>query len=307
MADADVRLERELFYRSFFGSSAGQSPSMLDRLNYVLDERDVKAGDVLFREGDVADRLFFVSSGGVRMSREGSRPYRYSGRWIVGGIDILDRRPRRRTATMLADARILSARSSDWFDTIEETMEVPRDLITMQLAGSARHVARLAPDPFEPTGPSVPPPEQRLTLFARLVTFFDGSVMGKAGVQTLSSLADVSDEVRLEPGEILIDAEAPRQHVYVVAHGAIETTHLDPVMQGTFGRTSFVGGVCATSTGWSAKAIEPSVVLALPVEEWLDAMSNFELFRCTMAWAGRERERVTEALAERATSELVVE
>jgi CRP-like cAMP-binding protein len=307
MPEDRVRLVRELFLRSFLGGPAGPSTAMLDRLSGALDEREVAAGDVLFREGDVADRLYFVSSGKVRMSREGHRPYLYSGRWIVGGIDVLNQRPRRRTATVLTDASILSVRGDDWFDTIEETMEVSRDVIAMQLAGTSRHIARLAPDPFEPPRPSSPPPLHRLSLFDRLMTFFDGNVLRRAGVQTLSILAEVCEEVRLGPGEALIGAQTQRDHVYIVAHGAIETHHVDPVMHGTFGRSSIVASVCATSLGWSAHAKEPSLVLALPIEEWLDAMSYFDLFRCTMAWAGLERERVTETLAERATSELVLE
>jgi CRP-like cAMP-binding protein len=306
MPDEHVKLVRELFLRSFFGG-ASVSPAMLARLSDVLDEREVDAGHVLYREGEVADRVFFMNSGRVRMSREGMAPYVYSGRWIIGGIDILNRRTRRRTATALEHTSLLSVRSDEWFDTIEETLEVSRDVIMMQLAGTARYLARLAPEPFEKARPSSPPPAHPLSLFERLVTFFDGPILRLAGVQTLSILADACEEARLRRGEILLEPQTPRDHVFVVAHGAIETTHIDPVMRGTFGRSSFVGGAFATATGWSARATEPSVVLALPIEEWLDAMSYFDLFRCVMAWAGRERERITEVLAERGTTELVLE
>ena len=306
MPDGHARLVHELFLRSFFGGP-NVNPAMVDRLSGILDEQEIAAGHVLFRQGDVSDRIYFMSTGSVRMSRDDQRPYVYSGRWIVGGIDILNQRPRRRTATLLADAKVLSVRSDEWFDAIEETMEVPRDFIAMQLAGTARHIARLAPEPFEPPRPSPPPPPHRLSLFERLVTFFDGPELRLCGVQTLSILADSCEEVRLEPGELLIDAQTLRDHVYVVGHGAIETTHVEPSMRGTFGRSSFVGGVCATSMGWSARASAPSVVLALPIEEWLDAMSYFDLFRCVMAWTGLERERVSETLAERTITELVLE
>ncbi|MEO7095638.1 MAG: cyclic nucleotide-binding domain-containing protein, partial [Polyangiales bacterium] len=90
MPDDHARLHRELFLRSFFGG-ANSSPLMLDRLSALVDERDVPAGHVLFREGDAAERLYFVTGGGVRMSREGHRSYLYAGRWLIGAIDLLNR------------------------------------------------------------------------------------------------------------------------------------------------------------------------------------------------------------------------
>lgn len=307
MADAGVRLSRELFLRSFLGGPAATNPWLLDRLTSILEERTVHAGEVLYREGDPADRLHFMANGRVRMSRGGLASYVYSGRWIVGGVDALAGRVRRRTAVTLADSALLTARSDDWFEVLEDTLETARDLIGLQMAMSAKFYERIAPSPYpEPAAPT-PVPSRRLSLFDRLLVYFDGAIVRKAGVQTLSILAEASEEVRLAEGEELLAADASRDHVFIVAHGHVQTTQENPGMQGIFGRSSFLAGLSATSKGWSARAMAPSVVLALPIEEWFDAMTHFDLVRCVMAWSGLERERVVETLAERSTTELVLE
>lgn len=301
-------LSRELFLRSFLGGAATASAPSLDGLSRVLQEVELHAGDVLFREGALSDRLYFLENGRVRLSREGHKPYVLAGGWIIGRVDVLADRPRRRTATILTDAKVLSVRREDWFDWVEDTLELARDVMGEQMNAAAEDYARLAPEPFAPPWPSPPIPSEPLTLFDRVLAFFDSPVFRKAGVQNLATMAEAAVEVRLAAGEELIVEGAPRDHLYVVAHGCVETTHFSPVpMKGQFGRASFVGGVAARSITWSARATEPSVVLALALEDWFEALSLFDLVRCTMAWIGLEAERINETLAERAEEELVLE
>jgi CRP/FNR family cyclic AMP-dependent transcriptional regulator len=78
-----------------------------------LDRQDVTRGDVLFREGDVGDRVFVVLSGKVKIGRQSA-----DGREnllsvmgpgdLFGELSLFDPGPRTATATAVTDASLLS-------------------------------------------------------------------------------------------------------------------------------------------------------------------------------------------------------
>jgi CRP-like cAMP-binding protein len=293
MFEGRGNVTRELFLRSFFGGAVSPSPWLLSRIAPLLEAGEIGEGEVLFREGETPDRIYFVEDGLFRLTREGASPFRYRGRWILGGVDVMAGRPRHRTATALRATSLVSVRGADWLDAMEDTFDVARDVVTMQSGFTARLYAKLR-EPFPAARPTTQPPARSLSLFDRLLVFFDAPVLRKAGVQTLSILAEVTEEIRLAQGELLIDREARRDRIFLVAHGRIDTTH-----PGQFGRAGFVGGASFLVPGWEARAAMPSVVLALPVEDWFDTMEeHFDLVRCAMAWNALERERIYESLAD---------
>lgn len=293
MLESKVAISRELFLRSFFGAAVSPSSWTIDRLTRIIEESEVREGDVLFREGDAPDRIYFVENGDLRVTREGAPSFRYRGRWVLGIIDLLADRPRRHTLTVTKPSRIASVRGEDWLDIIEETLDVAKDAVSAQLGATARLYAKLPEPRFPPPEASPPPPALRLTLFERLLAFFDSPILRRAGVQTLSILAESSREIRLAAGETLASGASRPEDAYLVSHGEIATSQ-----PGRFGRGTFVGGAALLSAGWEARATVPSVVLALPFEEWFDAMEeHFDLARSAMTWNALERERIYEALA----------
>lgn len=293
MLETKVAISRELFLRAFFGASVSPSTWTIDRLTRIIDESEVRAGDVLYREGEAPDRIYFIERGFLRATREGGPSFRYSGRWVLGMIDLLAERPRRHTLTALEPTRIASVRGEDWIDIIEDTLDVAGDAVAAQLSATARLYPKLGEPKFPPPPPPALPPPNPLTLFERLLAFFDAPTLRRAGVQTLSLLAESSREIRLAPGERLIDAKARRDDAFLVSHGEIETSQ-----PGRFGRGTFVGAAALMTPGWEAHAVAPSVVLSLPFEEWFDAMEeHFDLARSAMTWNALERERIYEALA----------
>jgi CRP-like cAMP-binding protein len=293
MLESKVAISRELFLRSFFGAAVTPSSWTIDRLTRVIEESEVREGDVLFREGETPDRIYFIENGNMRVTRAGAPSFRYTGRWVLGMIDLLADRPRRHTLTALKPSRIASVRGEEWIDIIEDTLDVAKDAVAAQLGATSRLYAKLEVPRFPAPEPSPPPPAARLTLFERLLAFFDSPILRRAGVQTLSLLAESSREIRLEAGERLTNGSARPTDAYLVAHGEIETSQ-----PGRFGRGTFVSGAALLSAGWEAHAAVPSVVLALPFEEWFDAMEeHFDLARSAMTWNALERERIYESLA----------
>jgi CRP-like cAMP-binding protein len=48
----------------------GIHPKGLERIASICSERSYRAGDVVFREGDVGDKLYLILDGKIRISRE---------------------------------------------------------------------------------------------------------------------------------------------------------------------------------------------------------------------------------------------
>jgi CRP-like cAMP-binding protein len=99
--DRDGRITRELLFAAFVGPARDtDDPRVLDRLVASVKAQTLRPGDVLYREGDAADHVHFMTEGRVRLSRAGSADWVYEGHWVIGTTDVLAGRPRTRTAVV---------------------------------------------------------------------------------------------------------------------------------------------------------------------------------------------------------------
>jgi CRP/FNR family transcriptional regulator, cyclic AMP receptor protein len=83
--------------------------------------RDYKAGDVVFKEGDVADALFIIQSGEVEI-RLGNRVLeklpQYS---IFGEMALIDASPRSATAAAASDVKLVPVTEKQFLFLISNT------------------------------------------------------------------------------------------------------------------------------------------------------------------------------------------
>src|SRR5262252_8428844 len=118
------RITRELLFAAFAGpSTETDDPRMLDRMASAVEEETVAAGHVVYRAGDEAKHVHFMSEGRMRLSREGAPDWVYQGRWVVGTTDVLVGRRRTRTAVMETSARLFRLRSERWFEVMHDRPE----------------------------------------------------------------------------------------------------------------------------------------------------------------------------------------
>ena len=83
--------------------------------------RDYKAGDVIFREGDVAQELFIIQSGEVEI-RLGNRVLEKLPQYgIFGEMALIDAAPRSASAVAASDVKLVSVSEKQFLFLISNT------------------------------------------------------------------------------------------------------------------------------------------------------------------------------------------
>lgn len=121
-------VEKVLFLRGaeLFASLSGED---LARIALLADEDTRVAGEEVFHEGDVADALYVVVEGRVRVLRAGSLVAELGEREVFGEMALLDPAPRSATIQAATDAVLLRIRREDFQDLLAEELEVARAVI----------------------------------------------------------------------------------------------------------------------------------------------------------------------------------
>ena len=95
----------------------------------VAREEEHAAGSVLFHEGDPPENLFVVLSGKIRLLRGG----RVFGEALsgepLGTWSLFIDHPRRATAEVVEDARMLVLDREDFYEVLAERVEVTRSMV----------------------------------------------------------------------------------------------------------------------------------------------------------------------------------
>jgi CRP-like cAMP-binding protein len=299
-----ARVSRELFLAAFGAELGRMVPATIDRLTWLLEEEDVLSGETLFAEGEAPECFYFLREGRIQLVREGSAPRTAKGPAVVGMSDALLDRPRSRTAIVLADTRIMRVRIDDWVELLDDSFELTR----ASILSSARRVALLEEQlldmgivPWTTSGGVSQAAGPRLGVIERLAALMDALPLRQAGVQTLSDLALVADELTFEPGDVLFDRGAKRDRVFLVVQGEVAATRRPSDVEWTFGPGHIVCGAAAlsdVSCAWGASAKSRVRALAFRTEDWFDLMEeHFDLVRSALAGLVLERERLLELVA----------
>jgi CRP/FNR family transcriptional regulator len=95
-------------------------PREVERLGMLVEEVELPAGRVLFKQGDTAHELFIVISGQVRVERNGTvLAHRGPGEFF-GEIALVAEGPRTATATCVTDCRLLVLGHRDFHSLMDE-------------------------------------------------------------------------------------------------------------------------------------------------------------------------------------------
>jgi CRP-like cAMP-binding protein len=121
-------VEKVLFLRGaeLFAALPGED---LARIALLAEEERRGAGEEVFREGDVADALYLVASGRVKVLRAGAVVADLGEREVFGEMAVLDPAPRSATVRAATDVVLLRIRREDFQDLLAEELEVARAVI----------------------------------------------------------------------------------------------------------------------------------------------------------------------------------
>ena len=86
-----------------------------------IDAQEVKAGSVIFREGEAADRLFVIKSGEVRIQIGNRSITELSAGDIFGEMALIDNEPRSATAVAMTDVELVPVSEKQFLFLVSQT------------------------------------------------------------------------------------------------------------------------------------------------------------------------------------------
>lgn len=299
-----LRVSRELFLAAFGARLGGFESWVTDRLVSLLEEDEVRAGEMLFAAGDAPEFLYFMREGRVLLVRQGGRPRELDGRHVFGLGDGLLERSRASTATAATNLHLMKVRIDAWLELLDDSFELARASILELASDVARLEERLAASESArsrvPTrGPvlgSVRVPGGHLNVIERMALLMEVPLLRGGGVQALSDLAVASQEVSFERGAPLFDRGIQRNRIYVVLEGEIEASRAAPDLVRTAGPGEIVCGAAAfgePAGAWTARGKKTGRALAFRVEDWFNLMEeHFDMVRSALAALSATRENL---------------
>lgn len=299
---ADRRLTRELLYAAFAGPARDtDDPRVMDRLVAAVEGQTLRPGDVLFREGDVADHVHFMTEGRVRLSRAGRADWVYEGHWVIGTTDVLANRTRTRTAVVETETQFFSLPAASWFAANQDQPETLLDAFGSYVSTTFVLYSNLAPDG------GFPPPDLRPidfgSLAARAEVLGNIPLFQRLKTQILLELVRGAEVSELEAGKVLFPAGKAAGRIHVVLEGLVEARRSDPDVAATFGPGALVAGLVSLSDvdrAWSARATTRARIMSFATDDLYDHVEeHLDAMRGLMAGVAIERERVFEETAAR--------
>ena len=310
--ERSARLVREIFLAGFMSGLPPENVAWAThRLARNMDDVHLRAGEVLYRQGDPTTAHYFVVYGEIMLAAEGVPPWSLGERSLIGTIDLTLDRPRTRTATATKDTHLLRMPATVWLDMLEDNFELvlrgveglAQGVHELRVAVGGGAVASDAPAPSLVTLPS----KGELGLVDRVFLLRGVHLFARGEPQALLDLAAHAVEVELEAGVVVV-AREQNDAMFVTVSGAIAATAAASVPEETFGPGTLVfGSRAATSKdlGFEAHTTTKSRVLRLLREDYFDAMEeHFGLARSSMKALASEREALVNesALRTRSTS-----
>ena len=109
-----ARLLREIFLAGFMAGLPAENVAWAaSRLAGAMSDVRLRAGDVLYREGELAPDHFFVVEGEVSLETAGSPAWTLGSRSLIGTLDVTLDRPRSRTVTAVRDTHLFRVPAGD--------------------------------------------------------------------------------------------------------------------------------------------------------------------------------------------------
>ena len=299
-----LSVQHELFMRTFFLTPP--PARVVRQLQACLTDTWFDEGDVLFRRGEPANRVFFIVEGCVELVRDEEEPWAFSEGSVVGILDANLNRTRGREARVLEPTRCLVLDIMDYFDILEDNFDFAKGLMRRAFEMVHNMALNLPPTEVHPRNQGAPQQPwlsvRRLNDVQKLM-ILRASVIGKSSpIQPLVSLARSAEERRVSKDRNLLEAQDPLDHLMIVAEGLIRAeTEGPPKIDAAFDPGSVVLGHSAfveTHAPMPLVARRPSLILSIRFEALWDAMEDhFALYRSVFTFLASEHERVRDRLA----------
>lgn len=288
---------RELFLRTFLSSSAVVAGKAAARIASLVSDTRLKAGQTLYRDGEASDEVYFIVEGELELQSASRSSWRFGPRSMVGMIDAAHDRPRTRTAVAVRDSHLLSMRTVDWLDLLEDEYEfaegaihnISRAVTTAEIVMRGRGF-----DTSPKTAVSIHPGP--LGFVDRTLLLRAAAPFRRASVQATVDLIEHTRVHEFPPGAQIIARGAEKTELLVVATGKVTLSFDDNHI--VFEPGTLLGGIaCLAPEPWSfdarAGSDAPARLLAIDKEDFFDAMEeHFDLVRATIAELTDERERL---------------
>lgn len=191
-----------------------------------MQERMYGKGEVLVREGQLADAIKFVVQGRVHVSREG-RPLGHGGPGAgVGGYWVLSRQPVSMEISAETDTLTLELPTEAVTELLEEHFSI---LLTLLRDTSAQIIALVlrsgwARPRFAEAEPALQAPDRELDLVERIFYMRQSVPFRRASINTLAELSRGFSEVRHEAGSTIWKEGEPSGWVALVVAGRARCT-----------------------------------------------------------------------------------
>lgn len=101
----------------------------LSYLAAITDEIRVRAGRVIFKEGDFPDSLYMVISGKIRLTREDEEVMVAQSRDSFGTWALFDDEPRVATAIAVEESVLLRIDKDDFFDLLADNVNITQGIM----------------------------------------------------------------------------------------------------------------------------------------------------------------------------------
>lgn len=302
MSDRDLttrRIERELLLRTRLTHLA--EPGLEPLVAGFAEKVHFAPGAVIYRAGDAPLDFYAFARGEIELAAEGVPPWILRSQSGIGLLDVLADRPRTLTATAVTRVRAMRVAAGDYFDFLEEHVE----LVMAGLLGVTNDVQdihlSLPPDGGFLDAPRAPAPAGGglagpFDLVQRLDVLRDSLLFRRANVQALVRLAALAHEVHVGSGNPLFRRGEAAGKFFLVARGVVEARHEAPEIVARFGRAEVVCGYGALGKAdnqYTATALSPVTAFSFAEEDFFDVMEeHFELTRSVLAGMASEYERL---------------
>jgi CRP/FNR family transcriptional regulator, cyclic AMP receptor protein len=99
---------------------------MLSYIGSIAHELDASKGQVIFSEGDMADAMYVVVTGRVRLEKAGQEILTVTSGQSCGTWALFDDQPRVMTATAIENVHLMKIRSDEFYDLLSDHGEITR-------------------------------------------------------------------------------------------------------------------------------------------------------------------------------------
>lgn len=252
-------------------------------LTYVATcatERHFAAGDEIYRPDEVVGAVHFLVEGKVRVEQEGLHLLDGTPPFTIGIFPVLSGSQVGQHAVALEPTVTLELQRQHLFEAFEDDFGFVENAIrqlSRQMVNSQRFLESRGL--FERSEPvKAPYPHEPLDLVERLALMGDG-IYQDMNIEPFIQLVRASEEIRLEPGDVLWEPGEPSTWGVNIAHGVIACHGDDRSFR--MGPGSSLGFLeCYGLLHRSYRAVAETKVVAMrqPAEVFFDVLEdNFKL------------------------------